>query len=338
MQLIEEYLKAVKSYLPAAQREDILKELEENIRSQMEDKESELDRPLTEAEQEAILKQHGHPVLVAGRYRQDTRTVAFGRQLVGPALFPFYARVLSVNLGITGVILVIIFTALFVAGQPVNLSEMFRVCLLQLFIQFAIITAIFSAAETHMTKYSDRWDPRKAGYPRYLDLSVPASKPQVSRMESVSQLVIVAVFLCWLRAAQGAPFWVFGPAANFLKPSPIWHTLYFPSVLLGLAFMVQSGINLFRPGWTWLRAAVRLLGDVSGLVLCSLLLKAGPWITILPAAGDHGKDSVKVAETINTCIYYGLLVTLVFIGIQFALHVRSLFRESGKHSLAGAGV
>jgi hypothetical protein len=51
MELIDSYLKAVGSYLPAAQRDDITKELAENIRSEIEDKETELGRPLTEAEQ-----------------------------------------------------------------------------------------------------------------------------------------------------------------------------------------------------------------------------------------------------------------------------------------------
>ncbi len=49
MELIELYLKAVGSYLPVAQRDDIIKELSENIRSEVEDRETELSRPLTEA-------------------------------------------------------------------------------------------------------------------------------------------------------------------------------------------------------------------------------------------------------------------------------------------------
>src|ERR1700730_15694437 len=107
MQLVEQYLKAVGSYLPKEQKDDILSELSENIRSEMEDKEAALGRPFSELELENFLKQHGHPLLVAGRYRQDQRTLAFGRQWIGPALFPFYLRVLSINLGIA---LAVVFT------------------------------------------------------------------------------------------------------------------------------------------------------------------------------------------------------------------------------------
>src|SRR6266849_5165979 len=88
MQIVDRYLKSVKTCLPAAQADDIAKELSENIYAQIEDKENELQRSLTEAEVEAILKQHGHPLLVASRYRQEQRNVSFGRQIIGPALFP----------------------------------------------------------------------------------------------------------------------------------------------------------------------------------------------------------------------------------------------------------
>ena len=80
MKVLEQYLKSVRSCLPEAQRDDIVNELSENIHAQIEDQEAELGRPLGEADVEAILKQHGHPLLVASQYRQDQRSVAFGRQ------------------------------------------------------------------------------------------------------------------------------------------------------------------------------------------------------------------------------------------------------------------
>src|SRR5215472_6382042 len=119
MELLDRYLKAVAKALPGAQREDILRELSEDIRSEMEEKESELGHPLTEAEQEAVLRQRGNPLLLAARYRQDQRTVAFGRQLIGPVLFPFYIRVLSFNLGLTFAVIATIFMALWASGHAI---------------------------------------------------------------------------------------------------------------------------------------------------------------------------------------------------------------------------
>jgi hypothetical protein len=66
MQLLEGYLKAVAKGLPAEQREDILRELSDDIRSEIDEKEGELRRPLNEAEQREILKRHGIPLSVGG--------------------------------------------------------------------------------------------------------------------------------------------------------------------------------------------------------------------------------------------------------------------------------
>ena len=59
----------------------------------MEDRESQLGRTLTDEERSEILKRHGHPMLVAGRYRTH-------QQLIGPAFFPMYALVLKLGLGV----------------------------------------------------------------------------------------------------------------------------------------------------------------------------------------------------------------------------------------------
>ena len=113
MDILNSYLNAVRSCLPDVQRDDIINELSENLHSEIEDQQASLGRPLTDAEIEAILKQHGHPFVVAGRYREDQRSLSFGREIIGPALFPFYVRVLLFNLGITSGIQLIVFLALF---------------------------------------------------------------------------------------------------------------------------------------------------------------------------------------------------------------------------------
>src|SRR3982074_69463 len=98
MQIVDRYLKSVKTCLPTAQADDIIKELPDNIHAPIEDKESELQRPLTEAEVEAILKQHGHPLLVASRYRQEQRNVSFAPHISRSRSILFYIRVLKFNL------------------------------------------------------------------------------------------------------------------------------------------------------------------------------------------------------------------------------------------------
>ncbi len=89
MELLDRYLQAVKFWLPKGQKQDIIAELSEDIRSQIEEKENELGRKLNEAEAEAIFKRVGRPVLVANRYSPQ-------QYLIGPLLFPIYRFVLKI--------------------------------------------------------------------------------------------------------------------------------------------------------------------------------------------------------------------------------------------------
>src|SRR5271169_1314996 len=87
MALVDRYLHAVKFWLPSNQKDDIIAELSEDLRSQIEDQDTALGRTLTEAEIEPILKRCGSPMAVAGRFLPQ-------QSLIGPALFPIYRVVI----------------------------------------------------------------------------------------------------------------------------------------------------------------------------------------------------------------------------------------------------
>src|SRR5260221_454491 len=125
MQPLDRYLSNLAKLLPADQREDILRELSEDIRSEMEDKESELGRPLTEAEQLEILRRRGNPLQVAAGFAENKGTLAFGPQLIGPVLFPFYVRALTFNLRLTFLIVGAIFAPFSLAWHPFHFADLF---------------------------------------------------------------------------------------------------------------------------------------------------------------------------------------------------------------------
>jgi hypothetical protein len=318
MEIVDRYLESVKTCLPAAQADDIIKELSENISSQIEDKEGELNRPLTEAEIEAILKQHGHPLLVASRYRQEQRNVSFGSQIIGPALFPFYIRVLKFNLGLTSVILIVVFAALFAGGQPIGGFP--QVFLYQLLIQFSIVTLIFWLMDKHFARFPDRWDPRKPYGVRHPALSVSEDGPRIPRAKSASQLIALSVALFWLRAVQHSQFLIFGPAAAFLSFSPALAQLYMPLAGLILLGMISAGINLIRPDWVRFHWLMRILRRAGGLVLCYLLVRTGNPIVI--ANIGRAPDAARVAQIVNQTVYYGILFTAVISVIHLVKDIR----------------
>ncbi|HEV7351813.1 MAG TPA: hypothetical protein VGN74_01615 [Brevundimonas sp.] len=82
--LLARYLKVVAAHLPASQRDDVIAELRDEIESRLEARAAELGRPLQEAEVEAVLREVGHPLSVAARYRPGPRHV------VGPELYPYW--------------------------------------------------------------------------------------------------------------------------------------------------------------------------------------------------------------------------------------------------------
>ena len=333
MDLVDRYLKAVAKALPEAQREDIIRELSEDIRSEMEDKAAELGRPLTEAERQALLKQRGNPLLLAGRYRQDHRTLALGRQLIGPVLFPFYVKVLSFNLGLTFAVIAIIFIALGVSGQKVGFDDVLRSCLLQLFIQLGVVTLIFSLLERHLTKNPDRWDLDGTGGLRLdlkiaKDISLPIERgKRVSRFDSVSIIIASTIALVWITGVQSYPFLILGPAAAFLKLAPIWYQVYFPIVLLTVAEIVRATINLVRPDWTRFRAVYSIVLHFGGLLVLYYLVRAGSWVAAVGSGAEGAAHFARSLAIINRWIYFGLLVAAIYSVVMLLVKVTRLVRS-----------
>src|SRR5215831_15889890 len=89
MQLLDRYLNAVRFWLTGAQKDDIIAELSDDLRSAIADEEQALGRALTNDDLVRLLKRRGPPIAVAAGYLPQ-------RSLIGPALFPVYVLVLKI--------------------------------------------------------------------------------------------------------------------------------------------------------------------------------------------------------------------------------------------------
>jgi hypothetical protein len=333
--IVDKYLRSVGNNLPEAQRDDIVRELSDNIESQIEDKESELGRSLRDVEVEEILRAHGHPLIVASRYRDDQRSIAFGRELVGPVIFPFYLRVLKFNLGITGIVMFLVCVAFAFSGHSVTVGSIIPVIFYQVVIQFVIVTAIFTAADRHWKRHPDRWDMTEVKHPWHpafvLDgkfkSGSKSDSPRVSRFDSIAQIVALGITLVWLRIAEGAPFLIFGPAAAFLRPAPIWHHFYWPIVVIACLGILQAFINVLRPDWLRLMVVYRALTAAAWLVILYFVLRAGNWVVLAPD-GPTAEGFRQTAAILNQISVYCVVGAAAVALYNFVRHLRGLIRLS----------
>ncbi len=327
MELLDRYLKTVGSYLPKSQRADIIRELSENIRSQMEDRESELGRPLNETEQEAILKQIGNPLVVAGRFQKDQRTVAFGRQLIGPALFPLYVKVLCVNLAITLVICITAAVVLADLGKSVTPFGTVPSVLLQLLLQFSIITVIFTVAERSLSGTGDHWNPRKPS----ATLPMPEGTRRV--FTSLVELVIGLVFLFWWISARSYVPGILASLGSGLHAGTGLHVMYLAILILTAAGIALSAFTLFSPQGSVLRDYVRATIDGVFLAVLCVSIVAGHWVVLGEALGQVAQVSPAIVEKLNEWIRLSLIVTAGGAAIQLFFEVRRIMNRRQNHVL-----
>jgi hypothetical protein len=98
-ELFERYVFTMKTLLPRDKAHHIAAEIQSNLQSLVEDRAMQLGRDLSLDELSAILKQHGHPMLVASRYRDRP---FWG---LSPELLPIYRSTLGALLALVFAIL-----------------------------------------------------------------------------------------------------------------------------------------------------------------------------------------------------------------------------------------
>jgi hypothetical protein len=316
MDMLDRYLQAVRFFLPSRQQDDIVRELSENLISQMEDREEELGHPLDEAEQAAILRQHGHPIVVAGRYRPR-------QQLIGPVFFPLYLFVLKAGLGIALLVTVVLaaVTAA-VDGDPVRQAvEAMLAFPGRGLMVFAWTTLSFAGLDIAQSclRIVNEWDPRSLP-------KVMRHEHQIPRLRTLCDLFFLLAGAVWLLLLPGAPFLILGPAASLVTFGPTWHLVYVPMVLLTLATAALHVVDFVRPYWTRARVLMRLAISATWLLVFAYLARAGELFLPGSAASrvPEGAQIDRVVDLVTLSFQIGFVVAAVITTVEIVRGLRRL--------------
>lgn len=302
MDLLDRYLQAVQFWLPKGQRRDIIAELSEDLRSQVEEKESALGRKLSDQEVEEILKRCGSPMTVASRYLPQ-------RYLIGPALFPLYRFVLGVLLVGCIVPRFLLWVGLLFAG-PAYRGYLHMENMGTTVLYFAFFTTLtFVIIEWSGVKVETLvpWNPRHLP---------PVRDPnRIPRANSMAEIAANLIFLGWFVSL----FWP-RPALNFygvqIVLSPMWQIFFWGYSLVATLNLFFACLNLVQPHWTARRAIFRLLNDAIGAVLFCWLMKSQVLLGISApnlAAAKGAELTALINYGMNRIVVYAALVCLIII-------------------------
>ena len=163
MELLDRYLHAVKFWLPRQQQDDIIAEISEDLRSQIEEREEQLGRKLDDNEVAALLRKRGRPLLVANGYSPQ-------HSLIGPVLFPIYTLVLKIAALCFVIPRILVLIGFFIfdpkyhtEGLGALIVRTWSELWFGAFVTFGIVTLVFAVLERTQANsgWLEKWDPLK---------------------------------------------------------------------------------------------------------------------------------------------------------------------------------
>jgi hypothetical protein len=324
MELLDRYLEAVRKHLPWQRQDDIIAELRANLESQLEEKEAELGRPLTNSEAEAWLKQLGSPLQVAAGYKPQ-------QYLIGPAIFPTYRYVLQLAWSWAMIIYAIVTVVQIFARDNPSAGPLLDALLhvpLVLVTTAAWVTLIFAAIEFAITRHyvtipalaapAAEWSP--GSLPPLLQ-QAPGKKPRSFPM-AVSEAVFGFLVLIWMLLIPQNPWLLLGPGAAFLdaspfKLAPVCVQFYWWIVGLNALQLGWNVLNLWSGRWQQPHPVMQIVYKAVGLIPLLLLLDAPDHALLL--LKHPALDQARYGATLNATnngVYRGFLVIGVIVTLQ----------------------
>ncbi|HLG59587.1 MAG TPA: hypothetical protein VI485_29890 [Vicinamibacterales bacterium] len=330
MDLLDSYIQTLRVFLPRDQRDDIIRELTEDINAQMADSALELGRPLTLDEQTAIVGQYGHPMLMAARYRPQ-------RHLVGPVIFPYYWLVLKVVLGLVIAGHVISVVVLLAGGAP--WSEVATVgghlvrTALTIGGWFTLLAAVTDRSLIR-SGVLENWNPtrilprmHRAGTALRRMEQVVAQRGHGRLMppgqsSSLASLFVGVVLSAWWLLSLKFPVLLLGGGATLVAWGPAMDRVFPFLVFMQIVALAEHAVRVMRPDRTGFLRLTRVVWAV-GLPIFIYFLRTADhqWVVWRSAPEAHARfDAIVVVagRTLSLLDLFNYLISIALIVIACA--------------------
>jgi len=313
MDLLDRYLHAVRWTLPRAKADDIIAELRDELVTRQEDREESLGRPLTQDETSALLKEFGHPLVVASRFRKQ-------QWLIGPDVFPFYIFVMGmVTFVILAVMLVVgLANALFSDQDSIRIfAQTIAGMWTSLLLNAAIITLIFAVLERtgFPVEHLQRWRPEQLP-----DIKIKRK----GRWESAFEVAAGIAFILWWIGLIHLPI-VTGGADFRIVAGPVFTQYYWPILILLSVRLVQNLIAALQPRWTLVTGLLNVATTIATVALAAMIYRAGHWMTVI-ATGMPAAQATEIETSLNLALKIAIVVVGIILLWQGAVELWRLSR------------
>jgi hypothetical protein len=281
---IDWYVRALRLFLPRDQRDDIARELAEELDAQAAEKEAALGRSLTEEERADIVAAYGHPLLTAARYRPQ-------RFLIGPVLFPYYWLVLRVALVLLLVGYATAAVVLVAGGTDwSDLSALVARLAGNALKVAGWFTLLAAAAEMWLTRSRvlERWRPDAR---RHAPPHAPAERVErlarSNASPTMASLVVAVILSAWWLLGLKFPALFFGDGAEVIAFAPAVHRVYPLIVLVQILLLAGQLARLTRVELPQVFRVARLLGVIGAPLFVYFVAVTSPdWIVWTGPAGE----------------------------------------------------
>jgi len=319
MDLLDRYLAEVRRNLPARDADDIVAELRDVLSARAEEQEE----TTGSVDWEKLLRDFGHPLVVASRYRTH-------QWLIGPELYPFYLHFLKM---ITGIVLAVVTALAIVKGMlwDHNVGHAITAYLGSLWWSAAStigsVTIVFALIERFggsAAKHCRTWKP--------LELPEIESK-QPSIYESTFEVGAGVLFLLWWFGVVPTPHW--GHDAFRIVAAPIWQQLFWPVAALLTSQLAFNLIRWLRPRWAAVRWTLGAINAVGALAIAIFVYRAGRWLTVV-STGASPSEVVALQTSLDLAFRIGMVVAVVVFTFNMAAELWRMTRKMRGRSVRSA--